>query len=46
MLAGVSPRLKVISILRRGLGFDSESSTYIFMTPRVGYRMRKAEGRR
>ena len=37
------PMRTVISSLRRKLGDDAESPTYIFTEPRIGYRMAKGE---
>ena len=36
----------IVSKLRRKLGDDADSPTYIFTEPRVGYRMPKGETQR
>ena len=40
---GSGPVRTVVKNLRRKLGDDADSPTYIFNEPRVGYRMAKAE---
>ena len=40
----VRPMRTIVSKLRRKLGDDADSPTYIFTEPRVGYRMPKGEG--
>ena len=40
---GSGPMRTVVKNLRRKLGYDADSPTYIFNEPRVGYRMPKGE---
>ena len=40
----VRPMRTIVSKLRRKLGDDADTPTYIFTEPRVGYRMPKGEG--